>query len=75
LVSGSTRGSGKGFGRAAANTIDEDGFVMQLKLSDGSFVKHDRHEGKVYNFQDDLREGTPSDDFIRGMCKNRGKGH
>jgi len=75
LISGSTRGSGKGFGRAAANSVDEDGFVMQLKLSDGSFVKHDRHEGKVYNFQDDLREGTPSDDFIRGMCNNRGKGH
>ncbi len=75
LVSGSTRGSGEAFGRAAPDSIDEDGFIMQLKLADGSFVKHDRHEGMVYDYQDDLREGTPSDDFIRGMCNNLGKGH
>ncbi len=75
LVSGSTRGSGEAFGKVAANSVDEDGFVMQLKLSDGSFIKHDRHEGQVFDYQDDLREGTPSDDFIRGMCNNLGRGH
>jgi len=74
LVSGSTRGSGEAFGKAAPNTFDEDGFVMQLRLSDGSFVKHDRHEGKIYNYQADLREGTESDDFIRGMCNNHNRG-
>lgn len=75
LVSGSTRGSGEAFGRAAPNSVDEDGFIMQLKLSDGSFIKHDRHQGQIYDYQDDLREGTPSDDFIRGICNNLGKGH
>jgi len=75
LISGSTRGSGEAFGRAAPGSIDEDGFVMQLALHDGSFIKHDRHKGETYDYQDDLREGTPSDDFIRGMCNNRGRGH
>jgi len=75
LVSGSTRGSGEAFGRAAPDSVDSDGFIMQLALKDGSFIKHDRHKGTVYNYQDDLREGTPSDDFIKGMCNNRGRGH
>jgi len=75
LISGSTRGSGEAFGRAAPNSMDEDGFIMQLALKDGSFIKHDRHKGEIYDYQDDLREGTPSDDFIRGMCNNRGRGH
>jgi len=75
LIAGSTRGSGEAFGRAAPGSTDEDGFVMQLALKDGSFIKHDRHKGEVYDYQDDLREGTPSDDFIRGMCNNRGRGH
>jgi len=74
LVSGSTRGSGEAFGRVAPGTVDEDGFVMQLALHDGSFIQHDRHKGQIYDYQDDLREGTPSDDFIRGMCNNRGHG-
>jgi hypothetical protein len=76
LISGSTRGSGEAFGKVAANTVDEDGFVMQLALKDGSFIQKDRHQGKVYDYESDLREGTSSDDFIRGMCNNRGRsGH
>jgi len=75
LVSGSTRGSGEAFGKVAAGTIDEDGFVMQLDLHDGSFLKHSRHKGSDYDYVADLREGTQSDDFIRGMCNNRGRGH
>jgi len=71
LISGSTRGSGDAFGKAQPGSMDEDGFVMQLALKDGSFLQHDRHAGKVYNYEDDLREGTESDDFIRGMCNNR----
>lgn len=75
LISGSTRGSGEAFGDIAPNSVDEDGFVMQLKLSDGTLIKTDRHEGQSYEVQDDLREGTGADDFIRGMCNNLGKGH
>lgn len=75
LLSGSTRGSGEGFGRVAPGTIDEDGFIMQLTLHDGSLIQHDRHQGEIYDYQDALREGSPSDDFIRGMCNNRGRGH
>lgn len=75
LVSGSTRGSGEAFGRVAAGTIDEDGFVMQLDLHDGSFLSHSRHKGEDFDYVADLREGTGSDDFIRGMCNNRGRGH
>lgn len=76
LITGSTRGSGEAFGQTEANTVDEDGFVMQLALKDGSFVHKDRHQGKVYDYTSDLREGTHSDDFIRGMCNNRGRsGH
>jgi len=74
LVSGSTRGGGEAFGKAAPGSTDEDGFVMQLALHDGSFIQHDRHVGKIYEYKDDLREGTPSDDFIRGMCNNRERG-
>jgi len=74
LLSGSTRGGGEAFGKAAAGSFDEDGFVMQLALHDGSFIQHDRHVGKIFEYQDDLREGTPSDDFIRGMCNNRERG-
>jgi len=68
LLAGSTRGSGEAFGKVAPNSVDADGFVMQLALKDGSFIKHDRHKGQVYNYIDNLREGTASDDFIRGMC-------
>lgn len=76
LVSGSTRGSGEAFGSTEVDTVDEDGFVMQLALKDGSLIKKDRHQGKVYDYTADLREGTPSDDFIQGMCNNRGRsGH
>jgi len=74
LISGSTRGSGEAFGKAAFNTFDEDGFVMQLQLSDGSLIQHDRHEGRVFEYTPDLREGTESDDFIRGMCNNHNRG-
>jgi len=72
LISGSTRGSGPAFGLAAPGSVDMDGFVMQLALKDGNLIKKDRHKGQVYDYQDDLREGTPSDDFIKGMCNNRG---
>lgn len=75
VISGSTRGSGDAFGKVTPNSVDEDGFVMQLKLSDGSFIKHDRHKGVKYDYESNLREGTPSDDFIRGMCNSRGGGH
>jgi len=74
LLSGSTRGGGEAFGKAAPGSTDEDGFVMQLALHDGSFIQHDRHVGKIYEYKEDLREGTPSDDFIRGMCNNRERG-
>ena len=72
LLSGSTRGSGPAFGKAAPGSVDSDGFIMQLALKDGSLIQRDRHKGEIYEYQGDLREGTPSDDFIRGMCNNRG---
>lgn len=68
LISGSTRGSGEAFGKSEPNSVDEDGFVMQLKLEDGTLIKSDRHKGKVYDYTSALREGTNADDFIRGMC-------
>ena len=74
FVTGSTRGTGEAFGRAAEGSTDEDGFIMQLSLKDGTFMQHRRHQGTDYDFKGELREGTGSDDFIRGMCNNRGRG-
>jgi len=73
LVSGSTRGSGEAFGKTAPNSVDEDGFIMQLKLSDGSFIRNGKHIGKNFDYTKDLREGTASDDFIRGMCNKHAR--
>jgi len=78
LIAGSTRGAGKGYGASEADTDDEDGFIMQLSPLDGSFLAHSRHQAKnkknkKQNLEDqtgtnNLREGTGSDDFIRGIC-------
>jgi len=68
LVSGSTRGTGTGYGDAEADSKDEDGFIMQLDPNDGTVLREKRHKGEVYEFEN-KREGTGSDDFIRGMCK------
>jgi hypothetical protein len=63
LVSGSTYGTGEAFGMdATPGTVDEDGFVMKLNVSDGSLFNQSRQRGD-------------KDDFIRGMCNNRGRGH
>ena len=78
LIAGSTRGNGEAFGESTPGSMDEDGFVMQLKLSDGSLLRKQRHEGDAVddeNIVEDLREGTAKDDFIRGMCNNLGRGH
>lgn len=70
IVAGSTRGTGQGYGPADPDTIDEDGFLMQL-ATDGEFLKEKRHKGKSTEYQgvDNLREGTGSDDFVRGICQ------
>jgi len=82
LIAGSTRGAGKGYGASEADTDDEDGFIMQLNPDDGSFLAHSRHQGKNKKNNNNnnnnnkeeaggtnnLREGTGSDDFIRGIC-------
>mmetsp|Transcript_9971 Transcript_9971/g.11375 ORF Transcript_9971/g.11375 Transcript_9971/m.11375 type:complete len:855 (+) Transcript_9971:261-2825(+) len=80
LIAGSTRGSGEGYGASEADTNDEDGFIMQLNPVNGSLLAHSRHQGKTKNNKkqnqeapeaggtNNLREGTSSDDFIRGIC-------
>jgi hypothetical protein len=75
LIAGSTRGTGTGYGEAEPDSDDEDGFIMQLSPKDGSFLFHKRHKGrkKKNNNKDNigtnnLREGTGSDDLIRGIC-------
>uniref|UniRef100_A0A7S4ARS5 Uncharacterized protein n=1 Tax=Pseudo-nitzschia australis TaxID=44445 RepID=A0A7S4ARS5_9STRA len=72
ILSGSTRGTGDAFGPADPDSKDEDGFVVQLDPKDGSFMATKRHKGKDYTFQESLREGTDTDDFIKGICNNRG---
>lgn len=72
ILSGSTRGTGEAFGPADPGTTDEDGFIVQLDPKDGSFLKQKRHKGTDYNFMESLREGTDTDDFIKGICNNRG---
>lgn len=72
ILSGSTRGTGEAFGPADPFSTDEDGFVVQLDPKDGSFLKQKRHAGKEYQFKESLREGTETDDFIKGICNNRG---
>lgn len=76
LVSGSTRGTGRGYGPADPNTIDQDGFVMQLDPKDGSFLMHKRQQSKKKDLVglNNLREGTGADDFIRGMCHRKTPG-
>jgi len=76
LISGSTRGTGKGYGPADPNTIDQDGFVMQLNPKNGSFLMHQRHKSKQKNAVglNNLREGTGADDFIRGICHRKTPG-
>mmetsp|Transcript_10805 Transcript_10805/g.11934 ORF Transcript_10805/g.11934 Transcript_10805/m.11934 type:complete len:849 (-) Transcript_10805:351-2897(-) len=78
LIAGSTRGSGEGYGASEADTNDEDGFIMQLNPVNGSFLAHSRHQSKQKSNKkqnneegigtNNLREGTGSDDFIRGVC-------
>lgn len=72
IVSGSTRGTGEAFGPANPNSDDEDGFVMQLDPQDGSFLTSKKHRGVEHTFKESLREGTDTDDFIKGICNNRG---
>jgi len=57
-VSGSTRGMGSAYGAATGN--DEDGFVTLLDMNTGELFES---AGK-----NNLREGTPDDDVVLGMC-------
>jgi hypothetical protein len=79
VIAGSTRGTGRGYGPADPNTIDEDGFLMQLNYEDGEFLKNYRVKGlegtdrqndpEAQQGTNNLREGTESDDFVKGMCQ------
>ena len=57
-VSGSTRGMGSAYGAATGN--DEDGFLTLLDMNTGELFES---AGK-----NNLREGTPEDDVVLGMC-------
>jgi len=72
LLAGSTRGTGEAFGPADPGSMDEDGFIVQLNPADGEFLASKRHKGEELTFKESLREGTDSDDFIKGICNNRG---
>ena len=57
-VSGSTRGMGYGYGSARGD--DEDGFVTLLDMNTGELAENVS--------RNNLREGTPEDDVVLGMC-------
>lgn len=69
LVAGSTRGSGQAYGAVEPGSDDEDGFVVQLRVDDGTFLNQSRHNSKKkYVGTNNMREGTGADDLIRGVC-------
>jgi hypothetical protein len=57
-ISGSTRGMGSAYGAGTGN--DEDGFVTLLDMNTGELFES---AGK-----NNLREGTPDEDVVLGMC-------
>lgn len=69
VIAGSTRGAGQAYGAVEPGSEDEDGFIVQLRVEDGTFLQQARHDSKkTYVGTNNLREGTGADDLIRGVC-------